>query len=208
MFHCCKRIAKTTGLLGLVALAACKDEVVTTSRESAAASLQASETGLAHGQGRGLEEEGPLGQFAANNPEFGGWFLDQNGDVNVWVINPQANAGKVRAAVAHAMAQEPRDATEKASYSVKVLTAEYGFVQLSDWRDSLSTRFEAYPGMRWIDVDDVRNRVSVAVDSRRTRALLRRDAVRMGIPSGSLNVMMSEPGDNCTPEMIDCNSSA
>jgi hypothetical protein len=199
-------ITSTVGFLGLVALAGCQDELVTTSPEVAAATRQASEAGLAHGRGRGLEEEGPLGRFAAHNPAFGGWFLDQNGDVNVWVVNATANGGRVRAAVAQAIAQEPRDATEKASYAVKVLPANYGFVQLSDWRDSLTTRFEAYPGMRWIDVDDVRNRVSVAVDSRRTRALLRRDAVGMGIPSGSLNVMMSEPVDNCTPEMIVCDS--
>jgi hypothetical protein len=205
-FSCWRRVTRTAAFLGVAALAACQDDLVTASTGGAAATLQSSETGLAHGRSRGLEEEGPLGRFAADNPEFGGWFQDGDGDLNVWVVNPQANAGKVRAAVAQAMAQEPRDATEKASYAVKVLSAAYGFVQLSDWRDSLSTRFEAYPGMRWIDVDDVRNRVSVAVDSRRTRALLRRDAVRMGIPSGSLNVMMSEPGDNCTPEMIVCDS--
>jgi hypothetical protein len=206
-FSCWRTITRTVGFLGLAALAACQDEVVTTSPEDAAASRQASETGQANGRGRGLEEEGPLGRLAANNPEFGGWFQDQNGDVSVWVVNPQANAGKVRAAVAQAIAQEPRDAAEKASYAVKVLPAQYSFMQLSDWRDSLSTRFEVYPGMRWIDVDDVRNRVSVAVDSRRTRGLLRSDAARMGIPSGSLNVMtVRHPVDECTPEMIDCNS--
>jgi hypothetical protein len=200
-----RRLKAVAQLLVVAGLAACQQDLPPASADAAAdPGRQASPTGLSHGRGRGLEEEGALGRLAARNPEFGGWFFDRNGDLNVWVVDPENRGSGVRAAVAQAMADEPRDATEKQSYQIKIRPARYGFVQLSDWRDSIGTRFDAYRGMQWTDVDDVRNRVSVSVDSRRTRAKLRRDAEGMGIPSGALNVMVAS-ADECTPEMIDCN---
>ncbi|CAA9306598.1 MAG: hypothetical protein AVDCRST_MAG68-865 [uncultured Gemmatimonadetes bacterium] len=190
-------------MLAISGLGGCRDHAGPTSPGVAGTRGKASAAGMSHGHGRGLEEEGPLGRFAAENPAFGGWFFDGRGDLNVWVVDPRGRGASTRAAAAQAMASVPRDATEKQAYQVRVLPARYSFLQLSDWRDSLSTRFEAYPGLRWTDVDDVRNRVSASVESRRTRAMLRRDAVRMGIPAGALNVM-SEP-EQCTPDMLECN---
>lgn len=201
-----KRFRMALGLVTFGALVGCRDDATPISPEAEEPTLQASPTGLSHGRGRGLEEEGPLGRFALENPNFGGWYFDRNGDLNVWVVDPPNRGSTVRGAVAQAMADEPRDATETQSYRVNILPARYSFVQLSEWRDSINGRFEAYRGLYWTDVDDVRNRVSVLVDSRRTRANLRRDAQGLGIPAGALNVMVSESGDQCTPEMIVCDS--
>jgi len=200
--RCRSRLAAVV-LLAASGLAACRDDAVPTSPGAAGAARQeVSAAGMSHRRGQGLEEEGSLGRFAAENPSFGGWFFDRQGDLNVWVVDPGGRGASTRAAAAQAMAGVPRDATEKPGYQVRVLPARYSFVQLSDWRDSLNTRFEAYRGLQWTDVDDVRNRVSASVDSRRTRAMLRRDASRMGIPAGALNVM-TEP-DQCTPDMLVC----
>jgi hypothetical protein len=204
-----KRFTGAVACLAFAGLAGCRDDMAPTASVTSAASQQASATGAAHGMGRGLEDEGPLGRFAASNLDFGGWFFDKKGDLNVWVLDPPSRGARVRAAVAQTMAQEPRDITEKASYQIKILPARYSFVQLSGWRDSLDTRFDRFRGMRWTDVDDVRNRVSVSVDSRRTRAQLRNEARELGIPSGSLNVMVASgtwSPDHCTPEMLDCNA--
>ena len=195
---------QAAAFLATALLAACADDT-TPIPAGAGAQPKSSSASAHHRQGQGLEEEGALGRFAAANPEFGGWFYDRDGDLNVWVLDPGDRGERIRSAVEQEVAREPRDIMEPAVFKIKLRPARYGFIQLSDWRDRISTRFSTIRGMRWTDLDDVRNRVSVGVESRRTRADVRRAAAGLGIPAGALNVMVvSTTSEECTPDMLVC----
>lgn len=199
-----RRCVHAAGFFATALLGACSDDVTST-LPGAGYHLQANAGSAPYREGQGLEEEGALGRFAAANPAFGGWFYAGDGDLNVWVLDSGRRGATLRAAVAEEVAKEPRDIMEPASFKIKLRPARFGFVQLSDWRDQISTRFSAIRGMRWTDVDDVRNRVSVGVDSRKTRTQVRRDAASLGIPAGALNVMViSSTAEECSPDMLVC----
>jgi hypothetical protein len=75
-------------VVALAALAACSDDLQpTAAAPPQAPATQASPTGQAHGGGpeRTTEEHGR--RIARQVPDFGGWFFDGNGDLNVWVKN-------------------------------------------------------------------------------------------------------------------------
>jgi hypothetical protein len=189
------------GVVALAALAACSDDLQpTAAAPPQAPATQASPTGQAHGRGpeRTAEEHGR--RIARQVPDFGGWFFDGNGDLNVWVKNSDLHGARARAAVAQ-VANEVGLIPAKPGYRIIIRPGRYGWQELSDWRDRVEAVADGIEGIRWVDLDEGINRVAVGVNSGRARAEVRKQAAEVGIPTGALSIQSVE---GCPPNALDC----
>lgn len=188
-------------LVGIVALTACRDDLQpAASAPPQAPSAQASATGQTHGRGpmRSAEEHGP--RIAQQVPEFGGWFFDENGDLNVWVKNSEVHGDRARASVAR-VAAEVGLIPARPGYRIIVRPGRYGWQELSDWRDRMEAVADGIEGIRWVDLDEEINRLAVGVNSGRARAEVRKQSAEVGIPTGALSVQTME---ECSPTTLVC----
>jgi hypothetical protein len=156
--------------------------------------------GQARGQGRDRSAEAHGPRVAQQVPDFGGWFFDDHGDLNVWVRNPDLHGARARAAVAQ-VAAEVGLIPARPDYRIIIRQGRYGWQELSDWRDRIEDAASTIEGVRWVDLDERTNRVSIGVNSGRARAQARKEAAEIGIPVSALSVQMV---DYCTPDMLDC----
>lgn len=119
---------------------------------------------------------------------FGGWFLDEEGRPNVYLVD----LGQRDAAV-EALAPFFRDRyVSVAGRSTAdwermiVLQGQYDFRFLQDWRERISEEAPHIPGMVMTDVEERTNRVEVAVEDETAARQVRAAMLRLGIPSGAV----------------------
>lgn len=188
-------------VFALTILASCGDDLQPTGPNPRSTPANASTAGQAHASSldRTAEAHGP--RIAQQVPDFGGWYFDEEGDLNVWVKNPEAHGTRARAAVA-SVAAEVGLIPMKPGYNVVLRQGRFGWQELSDWRDRMETAADVVQGVRWVDLDERINRIAVGVSSGRARAEIRKEAAAAGVPTSALSVQMVE---DCAPTAIDCN---
>lgn len=187
-------------LFTLAALSACQDDLQPTAPTPEAPAAQASATGEAHGRGLERSAEAHGRRLAQQVPDFGGWYFDIKGDLNVWVKNSDVHGARARAAVAQ-VADEVGLIPARPGYNIIIRQGRYSWQELSDWRDRIEALADGIEGIRWVDLDERINRVAVGVNSGRARAEARKQAAEVGIPRGAISIQMEE----CEPYAIDCN---
>lgn len=167
----------------LAASTACRGDM----GEPATRVLQASAAGQSQGQrpDRSAEAHGP--RIAQQVPDFGGWFFDENGDLNVWVRNADVHGTRARVVVAQ-VAAEVGLIPAKPGYRIIIRQGRYGWQELSDWRDQIEAVAGGSEGVRWVDLDERINRIAVGVISGRARAQVRQEADELGIATSALSI--------------------
>jgi|GEM_PF-6753046 len=188
-------------ILLLSALAACQDNTQPTGAEPHTLAPQPSAMGQSQGPrpDRSAEAHGP--RIAQQVPDFGGWFFDENGDLNVWVRNAEVHGARARGVVAQ-VAGEVGLIPTRPGYRIIIRQGRYGWQELSDWRDQIEAVAGGIEGVRWVDLDERINRIAVGVISARARAQVRQQADELGIATSALSI---QPVDQCSPEALDCN---
>ncbi len=145
-------------------------------------------------------------------PGFGGMFFDDNGDLNVYLVdakeglNPQALAVQkvqVESAITSVFGSEllsqgavQRDnlqgqALPKAA-ELKILKAQYDVAQLADWRTSANKTFDV-PGVVFTDLDESSNRVRIGYTSTASRAQIETELTKQGVPLEAVIFEETEP---------------
>jgi hypothetical protein len=148
---------------------------------------------------RDVDSEAISARLAQQIPGFGGWFFDRQGNLNVWVVDPQKHGARARVAVA-AAAREVVPGAKGSNFAILIRQGRYSWQELSTWWQQMDSIAGEIPGIRRSDLDELRNRVSLGVSSRAGRGVARRKAAELGIPAGAVNVMVEE----CDPTMVIC----
>lgn len=108
------------------------------------------------GNPRGLDHK--FSELAKRVPGFGGMFYDDDGTLNVYLVDT-TKGDEVRAAIPSVFADKPIRADK-----LKIVPARYSFVQLQRWYDRLQAQqILAVPGVVTTDLDEKRNRLSIGV---------------------------------------------
>ncbi|MEX0785115.1 MAG: hypothetical protein WD939_00615 [Dehalococcoidia bacterium] len=76
---------------------------------------------------------------------------------------------------------------------IEVLPAEYDFAELSMWYRTLTSGVWTVPGIVFTDIDEVRNRLSIGVETQEAWDLLERRLAELGIPREVVHLEISEP---------------
>jgi len=105
-------------------------------------------------------------------PSFGGCFIDDNGRLNVYLLN-RAHLPEAMQAITAVFGRD-----EFPSESPIALQARYSFLQLKLWHDAHQRNTLKTPGVSFVDIDEVNNRLEIGVinfnAAMEVRALLHR----------------------------------
>ena len=129
----------------------------------------------------------PLLAHARAIPGFGGFFLDPNGRPTVYL----KDAGHRRAAET-ALAQTLRG-LGKAEAELRVVKADYDYLQLHAWFTQAAPEALAVPGTVFADLDEGSNRLRLGVETGAAENQVRGMLARLGIPREAVLVERIEP---------------
>lgn len=129
-------------------------------------------------------------QLEQEAPGFGGFFIDEGGDLVVWLKDYTANRSeKAKAATRDFLRSAARRGLR--SRNIRVIAARYSFSELAAWRSLLTKELLGRGlGVKSTDADEVLNRVVVGVSSDKVFPVVRKTAARLGIPPAAVRVMV------------------
>lgn len=126
---------------------------------------------------------------------FGGFYFDDAGNLHV-VLTDQSQAGAARLALTPVLSARPRwySGRPAANPQIIVEAGEFAFPDLARWRDSaVSAILGKVEGATFVDLDERRNRVTIAAENEAAAARITRRAAAAGIPPGIVNVTVRGP---------------
>ena len=137
--------------------------------------------------------DGRFVELARQVPGFGGYFFDEQGDLNVYLtdLSQEAAARTAVAAVARNRPEHPDHPWGRPA-EILVRRGDYDFPQLDVWRDQLRAAL-AISGVESLDTDEAANCVRVGVTSQEAAASVQALGDSLGVPRGALVVEMVSP---------------
>src|SRR5262249_54647974 len=134
-------------------------------------------------KGRTIDEQ--FAAVARRTPSFGGMYMDEERNVlYVYSWDQSAGAAAVaRDAIAAVFGDQPPGAR------VQILTARYGFPELKAWHDRMSPGVLDVRGVVMTDIDDRSNRLTVGVESLKTKGAIEDRLFELGIPAEAVNIV-------------------
>ena len=141
-------------------------------------------------------EEEPSAEIAAEVPSFGGYYLDGKGHLVVYVANDQDRSRVINAIARRKAAQRLHIAKRDRGATVVIKKGQYTFKQLSEWRDSVYEHVLSAPGVRFDDLDEAINRVTIGLDRatfESARASVVKTLATLGVPLEAVNFQAADP---------------
>ncbi len=138
-----------------------------------------------------LDEQ--LARIAEQIPGFGGIFLDENGRIVVSLVEGEITTHAKREIglrLARALAwDDPR----LRAGDFRILPARYSFLQLKEWHDRLFPQVFEVEGVTLTDIDEVRNRLRIGVESEESVEHVLGALAAAGVPREAVIVEKVEP---------------
>ncbi len=138
-----------------------------------------------------LDEQ--LARIAEQIPGLGGIFLDENGRIVVSLVEGEITTQSVREIglrLARALAwDDPR----LRAGDFRILPARYSFLQLKEWHDRLFPQVFEVEGVTLTDIDEVRNRLRIGVESEESVEHVLGALAAAGVPREAVIVEKVEP---------------
>ncbi|HYC88966.1 MAG TPA: hypothetical protein VEO54_07125 [Thermoanaerobaculia bacterium] len=121
-------------------------------------------------------------------PGFGGYFFDQNGDLNVYLTD-LLHEPAARAALAEVARTRPERSHQLWSRPAEIIVrhGQFDFAQLDRWRGRLTAAL-AVNGVHLLDSDEAANRIFIAVADEDTRQRVLTRIGTLGVPRDAVLV--------------------
>jgi hypothetical protein len=120
-------------------------------------------------------------------PSFGGFFIGDDGRLNVYLTDRSQLAVAMQAIVA------VFGRTRLPLENPVALQGRYGFLQLKAWHDLHRRQTLAMPGVSSVDIDEMQNLLEIGVTDFNAMQNVRQSLERLGIPSESFNISEVAP---------------
>jgi hypothetical protein len=129
-----------------------------------------------------------MADIAAEAPGFAGMLLDpvDNNILLVKTTKPDTDVSVYKAAI---IARLP----EMSSKRFELINATYDFAQLSAWY-ALIYPLYGVPGLVSTDIDEVRNKIVIGVETEADRAPMEQKITELPIPPDAIEVVVTGPG--------------
>jgi hypothetical protein len=125
--------------------------------------------------------------LARQVPGFGGFFFDPQGRPTIYLKDVSHRAAAERALTPYL------DAKGGGTAALQVRRADYEWASLERWQNQASTEALAIPGTVWVDADEARNRVTIAMQRGASAAQVRAAVGRLGLPAAAVVIEEVEP---------------
>jgi hypothetical protein len=138
--------------------------------------------------------EQPQLALAKSLPGFGGYYFDSNGNLH-GVMTDLSRRDEAIALLRPILRDRPsrRSRAPIATPEVVLHLGRFSFSELAAWRDQARHIVTGIPGFVFLDADQVRNRVTIAVTNESSRKLVTGAIRRSGIPLDAVEVIVRAP---------------
>ncbi|MBI1741574.1 hypothetical protein HYR54_00720 [Candidatus Acetothermia bacterium] len=125
-------------------------------------------------------------EVAKQVPSFGGMFIDSQGNLSVYLLDPTQKV-EAESAIASVFGRDriPSD-------GIRVLQGEYGFLQLKEWFDRANALL-ALPGVTLVDIDESKNRLKIGLEKLDALNRVEQALVRINVPREAVNFEETGP---------------
>jgi hypothetical protein len=137
-----------------------------------------------------VEHDDLFAEVAALAPGFGGLFLDKDGILNVYLLDPAAEGAKTAAIDAIAAVFGP-DRFPLAE--VRTLQGTYSFSQLHEWRKDLRRDVLGLRGVTTLDIHDFTFRLMIGVEATEVETRVEEELARLAIPREAVDLWVEPP---------------
>lgn len=114
-------------------------------------------------------------EVAKQVPAFGGMFIDSQGNLSVYLLDPTQKAA-AESAIASVFGRDRIPPN-----GVRVLPGQYGFLQLKEWFNRANALL-ALPGVTLVDIDESKNRLKIGLEKIEARNRVEQALARINIP--------------------------
>ncbi|HKQ76073.1 MAG TPA: hypothetical protein VJ810_20430 [Blastocatellia bacterium] len=176
-----KMLVSVVVLCGLLAL------LVTINTGNAAKSAGVSNPAALPGpaQTNGIETpDDRLAEVGKQVPGFGGMFFDQDGTLQVYMVNQKGPVSDaLMASLDEIITREIGGGERLSSKGIEVLEGQYSFLDLHSWHQQMSPTVLSIPGVISTDNDDGENRLRVGItDAPGVAEAVEKQLSELGIP--------------------------
>ena len=126
-------------------------------------------------------------EFDRQVPGFGGFFLNRDGTLTVYLARGASRAAAERVLAGYLAAQGLSTA------AVRVAEARYDWKQLQRWQEAATVEALAVRGAVFVDNDETVNRVRIGVENLSAMGQVRAVTARLGIPDDAVIVERADP---------------
>lgn len=132
-------------------------------------------------------------QMALEVPGFAGMRLGPDGEtIQVFFKGASADA-EPSADLRRAVDGFFQAAGDLPPEKIEVLPAQYDFLQLRQWYDRMRDAVWSVPGVVFTDIDEVKNRLDIGVETEEAAELVEKRLRELGIPREAVDIEISEP---------------
>jgi hypothetical protein len=128
-----------------------------------------------------------LAEATRDVPGFGGMFLDENGNINLYLQDASQKAQAMTAV------ESVFDADIFEGAAVKVLKADYAFADLHRWRQDMRPVVLGLSGVITLDIDEKRNRITVGLEEMNEQAAVEAALEKLGVPRDAVILEPASP---------------
>ncbi len=141
--------------------------------------------------GKTFTNEGALRQAAADVPGFGGFFLNEQGRLQVYLTDPAKDAAAVRASLERISPNFPQVDVR----NIDILQGQFGYMDLQHWQDEATVSIlPMIKGVVFADNQEAANRVVIGVSSTDVANEVKTALQELGIPQKAVNIeIVGEP---------------
>ncbi|HEX2218737.1 MAG TPA: S1 family peptidase [Gemmatimonadales bacterium] len=125
--------------------------------------------------------------LARQVPGFGGFFFDQQGRPTIYLKDLSQRAAAERVLTPYL------DVQGGGTTALQVRRADYDWASLERWQNQASAEALAMQGTVWVDADEAKNRVTIAVQRGASAAQVRSAVSRLGLPAAAVVIEEVEP---------------
>jgi len=133
--------------------------------------------------------------LAKQIPGFGGLFINQSGQLTIYLTQPEDQKAQARAVLSNSELVAGALSNTSASVSdMEVKKGQYTYVQLYEWRHTITGDVMAIEGVYSAGLDLSRNKLSFGVKNKAVREKVRVKLAELNIPEDAVFIyQMSEP---------------
>jgi hypothetical protein len=187
-----KMIVSVVALCGLIGILFTSD----TSNVAKSASNSNPSASAAPAQTDGTEtSDDRFAAVARQVPGFGGMFYDQDGILQVYLLEqkePVSDA--LMASLNDAITREVGRGEHLSSKGIEVLEGQYSFLDLHSWQQQMSPTMLALPGVVFTDIDESKNRLRIGItDSPGMTETVEKSLSELGIPREAVLISETKP---------------
>jgi len=137
--------------------------------------------------GSELTFDDQLADVAKSVPGFGGMFISEDGALELLLLEgTQASLAENAISAVFQLDAVPRG-------KVRVRPAQYGFVQLKQWHDAVSTDVLSLNGVVFTDLDESKNRLRIGVENSGMQKAVENKLAVSGVPQEAVIIEVTDP---------------